>query len=121
MSAPVDAAVKAVNEALSTMAEQPRSPIPVKAPTLPVTPVGTDAMLDERGKTHGDFFDHAEATQSLKRMMRASKNWDRLNDMQVEALDMIAHKIGRILAGDPNYKDHWDDLAGYARLVAQRL
>ena len=22
---------------------------------------------------------------------------------------------------DPNYKDHWDDIAGYATLVAQRL
>jgi hypothetical protein len=36
-------------------------------------------------------------------------------------LEMIAHKIGRVLAGDPNHADHWDDIAGYARLVARRV
>ncbi|WP_257617167.1 hypothetical protein [Campylobacter pinnipediorum] len=34
---------------------------------------------------------------------------------------MIAHKIARILAGNPNYKDHWDDIAGYATLVSKEL
>jgi hypothetical protein len=34
---------------------------------------------------------------------------------------MIAHKIGRILNGDPDYIDSWDDIAGYAKLVADRL
>ena len=34
---------------------------------------------------------------------------------------MIAHKIGRILAGDPNHIDHWLDIAGYATLVAKEL
>jgi hypothetical protein len=33
---------------------------------------------------------------------------------------MIAHKIGRIIAGDPDFRDHWDDLAGYATLIAQK-
>jgi hypothetical protein len=47
--------------------------------------------------------------------------WSRLDHSQAEALDMIAHKIGRILAGDPNHADHWDDIAGYARLVARRV
>jgi hypothetical protein len=34
---------------------------------------------------------------------------------------MIAHKIGRIINGDPDYIDSWDDIAGYAKLVADRL
>ena len=34
---------------------------------------------------------------------------------------MIAHKIGRILNGDPNYADSWVDIAGYAQLVANEL
>lgn len=38
-----------------------------------------------------------------------------------EALEMIAHKIGRILAGDPAYDDSWVDIAGYATRVAERL
>jgi len=44
-----------------------------------------------------------------------------LNNDQREALEMIAHKIARILNGDPNYADNWIDIAGYATLVANRL
>jgi hypothetical protein len=38
-----------------------------------------------------------------------------------EALEMLAHKTGRILNGDPAYADSWHDIAGYVRLVEQRL
>ena len=34
---------------------------------------------------------------------------------------MIAHKIGRIINGDPDYDDSWADIAGYAKLVSDRL
>ena len=81
----------------------------------------TDDLLAERGKTHGDFGEHANITQSLKRVMHSARKWDELSDAQKEAAEMIAHKLGRILAGDPNLPDHWDDTAGYARLVSQRL
>jgi len=86
----------------------------------------TKDLLAERGKTHGDFTNHAKATQELKLWARdlyfetAGSPWDRLNKTQREALDMIFHKIGRILAGDPDFRDHWDDIAGYAKLVADR-
>jgi hypothetical protein len=40
---------------------------------------------------------------------------------QREALDMIAHKIARIINGDPDYADSWVDIAGYATLVSERL
>lgn len=77
----------------------------------------TDKLLDEREKTHGSFVDHSRITQHLKDEMRRENAWyDKLNEMQREALEMIAHKIGRILAGDPDCADHWDDIAGYARL-----
>ena len=80
-----------------------------------------DALLDEREKTHGDYAEHADVTQRLKIIMHNHDGISQLSFMQLEALDMIAHKIGRILAGNPNFKDHWDDIAGYARLVSQRL
>ena len=80
----------------------------------------TTALLAERGKTHGDFNEHAHITQNLKAAMRRYDSWERLTASQMEALEMIAHKIGRILAGNPNYADHWDDIAGYAKLVADR-
>lgn len=34
---------------------------------------------------------------------------------------MIAHKIARILNGDPDYDDSWVDIAGYATLVVKKL
>lgn len=81
----------------------------------------TQTLLDERRKTHGDFRDHARITQALKRTMRNESGFALLSDSQREALEMNAHKIGRILAGNPNFQDHWDDLAGYAKLVSNQL
>jgi len=77
-------------------------------------------LLIERGKTHGDYADHAAITQRIKRAFADDHHISKLNDMQVESLEMIAHKIGRILAGNPNFRDHWDDIAGYAKLAADR-
>lgn len=77
--------------------------------------------LAERGKRYGDFALHASITQALKREMANTPRWRELAVEQTEALEMIAHKIGRILNGDPNYADSWHDIAGYATLVADRL
>jgi hypothetical protein len=77
--------------------------------------------LTERGKRYGKFKDHAYITQKLKGVMFTCKPRHELADDQSEALEMIAHKIGRILNGDPNYADSWIDIAGYAKLVADRL
>jgi recombinational DNA repair protein RecT len=78
-------------------------------------------ILQQRRATHGDFKDHAQVTQEIKRAMARSRNREKLTCWQREALEMEAHKIGRILSGDPNHKDHWDDMAGYAKLVADRV
>jgi hypothetical protein len=81
----------------------------------------TKRLLQERGRTHGSFHVHAQCTQKLKGVARTFPNWERLSDDQKEALEMVLHKVGRILAGDPNFQDHWADIAGYARLVADEL
>lgn len=82
-----------------------------------------DAVLDQRGKRYGKFKDHASVTQALKSSIKHGLiNADNvLADDQQEALEMIAHKIGRIVNGDPDYADSWVDIAGYAQLVADRL
>lgn len=82
-----------------------------------------DTTLAERGARYGTFTGHAEVTQTLKAIFKARMGvkWDNLADDQREALDMIAHKLGRIINGDPNYADSWVDIAGYAKLVADRL
>ena len=80
----------------------------------------TDALLAERGSTHGDYSNQAAVTQAIKAAMRTGPNWALMSDKQRDALEMIAVKQGRILCGDPNFPDHWDDLEGYARLGGGR-
>lgn len=82
---------------------------------------GVDAILTERGTTHGEYTDHAKCTQAILRAMMAEKNWSTLPDIVKESVHMVAHKLGRIATGDPMVPDHWDDIAGYARLVSQRI
>lgn len=83
--------------------------------------MNVDGTLAERGKRYGKFSGHARITQGLKRLMAGTEGWSRLNDSQRESLEMVAHKIGRILNGDPCYADSWVDIAGYAQLVANEL
>jgi hypothetical protein len=83
--------------------------------------MGTEDILTERAKTHGDFGFFAVTCQSFKAAMQASSNWDILPDTHKEALEMVCHKMARVLEGDFNHKDHWDDIAGYATLVAKTL
>ena len=78
-------------------------------------------VLTERTSRYGAFADHAALTQRLKLMMHAHPKWASLPPDMKEALEMIQHKIGRILSGDPAYQDSWVDIEGYARLVSQRL
>lgn len=83
--------------------------------------IDIDEILKDRGKKYGKFTGHARITQELKKAMRFHTNWEALEDDQKEALEMVAHKIGRILNGDPNYLDSWDDIIGYIKLVTDRL
>lgn len=78
-------------------------------------------ILTERGNRYGKFKDHAKLCQSLKRTMILTDGWQLCDPDQRESLEMICHKIARILNGDPNYADSWVDIAGYAQLVADRL
>lgn len=82
---------------------------------------GTEALITERGSRYGKFKDGAEIMQSLKDTMRNVDGWNNLTASQKEALDMIQHKIGRILNGDPTYDDSWKDIAGYATLIVNEL
>jgi hypothetical protein len=86
----------------------------VEAPSV------TDTLA-QRQHTHGDFTDNATVMQSLKGVARDGVKWGHLNYVQREAIEMILHKIGRIVTGNPNEPDHWLDIEGYARLARERL
>jgi hypothetical protein len=88
-----------------------------------VSTINVNQILVERGDRYGTFAGHAALTQHLKGVIRQAliERGKVLADDQMEALDMICHKIGRIVNGDPDYFDSWIDVAGYAQLVADRL
>lgn len=84
--------------------------------------------LDERGARYGDFKNHADISQEIQNaigkgfMMRGDgMTFNDIPAYQLEALTMIAHKIGRIVNGDLSYDDSWRDIAGYATLVVNEL
>jgi hypothetical protein len=69
-----------------------------------------------RDDQHGGMEAVGLVAQSMKGVMRDCRNWHRLDCGHQEALDMIAHKIARILSGaDPHDPQHWEDVAGYAQ------
>ena len=78
----------------------------------------TTELLSQRQDTHGDFNEVARIAQQFRKMMRVEFGWEHMNDAQREALDSMASKFGRIASGDPNFRDHWDDIAGYATLAS---
>lgn len=80
-----------------------------------------EEIVAERGAQYGDFTDQSEIAQDLKDYMRTRPGWNDLLPHQRESLDMIQHKISRILNGDPNVVDSWADIAGYAHIVAIRI
>lgn len=69
------------------------------------------------------FADYAKTAQKLKNVCidHAIKRKTALAADQWEALDMIFHNIGRIINGNQNMADNWDDIAEYAKLVKDRL
>jgi len=79
-----------------------------------------DSILEERGTTYGAFEGISAISQTLKDTLRHGMQSNCSDDM-TEALEMICHKMARIINGDPNHLDSWMDIAGYATLVARRL
>lgn len=97
-----------------------------------------DVILAQRGKRYGPFRDHARLAVKLRRNVREFINFEEypresgggsnrqqpfhlLRPDAQQSIDTILDKIARILNGDPNYLDNWDDIQGYAKLVADRI
>lgn len=82
-----------------------------------------DTILDQRATQYGKFIEGAEIMQTLKQVVRSAvqKRGTALAFDQLESIDMMIHKLGRIINGNPDNVDSWRDIAGYATLVADRL
>ena len=84
---------------------------------------GVGNILDARAEQYGSFMQSADTVIRIKGIMHnaVARNALHLYPDQLQALDMIATKISRIVHGNPNHLDSWIDIAGYATLVADRL
>jgi hypothetical protein len=91
--------------------------------TMKSNETDVDQVLDSRAKDYGKFIEGAEIMQMLKRLVHnyIEDRGTPLAFDQREAIDMIIHKLGRIIKGNPDKVDHWVDIAGYAILVSERL
>ncbi len=78
-------------------------------------------LLADREPIYGDYVGQAMLSQQLKGAMHCHDNWFGLKPEHQESLEMIQHKIARIINGDSNYKDSWTDIIGYARLIEKDL
>lgn len=88
----------------------------------PFAPMNNHDLNDipNRDEKHGGLGQVGFTSQLLKEVIRQGQNYSRLRPSEAEALDMIGHKIARILNGaDPHNREHWEDVAGYA-LAAMR-
>jgi hypothetical protein len=105
---------------------EPLQPIAVPRAQEKQEPNSTEAILAERGSKYGSFAGHARVTQTLKRVFLEHMQHHNpegfkkfmANPTAFEGMEMIMHKLGRAANGEPLYKDTWDDIAGYAKLVA---
>ena len=102
---------------------RPPEAVPMPEPRLPTWSYTVEKTLEDRGVNYGKFKDGAALMQALKRKLaeHAATHGKTFADDQWEALEMIVHKMGRIVNGNPDVVDHWVDIAGYATLIADRL
>lgn len=83
--------------------------------------MNVEETLKERGDRYGDFTDHADICDALLRALEVNHGWlSKLSPNQRQALRTICDKMARIVNGDPNYKDNWHDIQGYAKLAEDR-
>ena len=104
------------------MAEAKPEPAPEPAPE-PVAEEQIEKILNKRAEQYGTFMRNADIAIKLKQVIHNAmvREDTQLYPDQLQALDMIVTKIGRILTGNPSHLDSWVDIAGYAKLVSDRL
>lgn len=80
-----------------------------------------ETVLEERGKTHGDFAVVATIYDELLQPIEKSPNWNSMSSAQRLAITMILSKLARAVTGNADEVDHYRDVAGYAQLVVRDL
>lgn len=82
--------------------------------------MSVEATLADRGASYGEFRDGAAIAMDLFGLVQATPAFDRLSPDKQYAMFMFCAKMARLLNGDPNHRDSWIDIAGYAQLAHDR-
>jgi len=78
-------------------------------------------ILKARETTHGSFRMKSAFIQNIMKNISELSTYKDMTPDQKESIHMILVKLSRIIYGNPNHKDHWDDIAGYAELISETL
>lgn len=101
----------------------------VPVPLDHLKPTITQAVKGETGadtikareSVYGPFEVHAEAEQDILEAVQKQPGWAKLNKVQKSAMQMIVHKMARILNNSADYDDNWHDISGYATLAEKDI
>lgn len=76
--------------------------------------------VPDRQASHGGYASYCHAVAAISAAVACSLVKP-LGHVADESLNMIIRKVARITTGDPNFVDHWLDIAGYATRMAEHL
>lgn len=78
-------------------------------------------VVISRDSSYGGFSGISTTCQSFKEIARNCPSWEQLTPCEREGLEMILHKITRILYSPNKIRDSWVDIGGYVRATLQAL
>lgn len=82
--------------------------------------MSVEATLAERGVSYGEYTDGAKIAMDLFGRVQATPSYGSMSEDKQYAMFMFCAKMARLLNGDPNHRDSWIDIAGYAQLAHDR-
>lgn len=74
-------------------------------------------LIKQRAEIRGSFADVATKHMDIAKSLCPTRQ--KMSDVELVALTMIAHKLARIMTAPKFDDDSWKDIAGYATLVIQ--
>jgi hypothetical protein len=83
--------------------------------------VSLEQILQDREADYGQFKMLAKLSQDLKEVVARQYKWGEMPPNHKESIEMILHKISRLVNGNSHKADTWLDIAGYATLVASEI
>lgn len=105
-------------------------PLALPEQRIPASKLGTEQILAERGKVYGDVSDNMvcamEVMRVLKKHIEKNRSFEDIGGMReydtyMGCMSMIVHKIARAVTGNIFYEDNYVDIAGYAKLLQDKM